>query len=241
LNNAQRVAGTYQRTCTSFSKIEKVLNLISSWQFTALPDGTLTLPFAGEQRRYVEVAPLLFQQIDRDDVLLFRENSMGQVDIAFSNEYPTFAFQRFPWYENLSFHKTVLGIGILLLISALIASIGRVLRRRKTSTEASRWDRLATFGLVMGVVFVLLFIIFFVIGFANPKAYNQGHASIFILALLCSTLFVIATVVIAISAIHLWCAKVWSLAARIHHTLVALGAVALVWVFATWNLIGWRK
>jgi len=240
LNDAQRVAGTYQRTRASFSKIAKVLNLISSWQFTALPDGTLTLQFAGEQRRYVEVAPLLFQQIDGDDVLLFRENSMGQVDIAFSSEYPTFAFQRYPWYENPTLHKAVLSTGVLLLISALIASLGRVLRRKKTPTEASRWDRLATSSLMAGVFCVLLFIIFFATGFANPNAYNQGNATMFVLALLGSTLFAIATAVIAISAIQLWRAKVWSLAARIHFTLVAIGAVGLVWVFATWNLIGWH-
>jgi CubicO group peptidase (beta-lactamase class C family) len=240
LNDAQRVAGMYQRTRASFSKIEKVLNLISFWQFTALPDGTLSLQFASEQRRYVEIAPLLFQQVDGDDVLLFRENSMGQVDIAFSSEYPTFAFQRYPWYENPTLHKAVLSAGVLLLISALLASIGRVLRRRKTSTEASRWSRLATSSLTAGMVFVLLFIVFFAAGFANPNAYNQGNATMFILALLCSTLFAITTVVIAISAILLWGAKVWSLAARIHYTLVAIGAIALVWVLATWNLIGWR-
>ena len=240
LNDAQRVAGTYHRTRTSFSKIEKVLNLLSSWQFKALPNGMLGLQFAGEQRRYVEVAPLLFQQIDGDDVLLFRENSMGQVDMAFSSEYPTYAFQRYPWYENPTLQKAVLSAGVLLLISALIVSIIRVLRRRKTSTEASRWGRLATSSLTAGMVFVLLFIVFFAAGFANPNAYNQGNATMFILALLCSTLFAITTVVIAISALLLWGAKVWSLAARIHYTLVAIGAVALVWVLATWNLIGWR-
>ena len=239
-HDAQRVAGTYHRTRTSFSKIEKVLNLLSSWQFKALPNGMLGLQFAGEQRRYVEVAPLLFQQIDGDDVLLFRENSMGQVDMAFSSEYPTYAFQRYPWYENPTLQKAVLSAGVLLLISALIVSIIRVLRRRKTSTEASRWGRLATSSLTAGMVFVLLFIVFFAAGFANPNAYNQGNATMFILALLCSTLFAITTVVIAISAILLWGAKVWSLAARIHYTLVAIGAVALVWVLATWNLIGWR-
>jgi CubicO group peptidase (beta-lactamase class C family) len=246
LNDAQRVAGTYQRTRASFSKMEKVLNLIRYWQFTALPDGTLTLQDPSGQKRYVEVAPLLFQQIGGDDVLLFRENSQGQVDIAFSSEYPTFAFQRFPWYETPTLHKAVLGAGVLLLISALLASIGRVLRRRKTPTEAfasrasSRWSRLATSSLVAGVVFVLLFIVFFAAGFANPNAYNLGNATMFVLALLCSTLFAITTAVIAISAILLWRAKMWSLAARIHYTLVAIGAVALVWVLATWNLIGWR-
>jgi hypothetical protein len=90
------------------------------------------------------------------------------------------------------------------------------------------------------MVFVLLFAVFFAAGFANPAAYNQGNATMFVLALLCSTLFALATAVIAVSAIQLWRAKVWSLAARIHYTLVAIGAVALVWVFATWNLIGWR-
>lgn len=240
LNDAQRVAGTYQRTRTSFSRIEKVLNLISSSQFTALPDGTLTLQFGGEQKHYVEVAPLLFQQIDGDDVLLFRENNQGQIGIAFSSEYPTFAFQRYPWYENPSLHKAVLSAGFLLLVSALIPSIGRMLRRRKTSEQVSQWGSLATSSISAGMVFMLLFIIFFAAGFANPSAYNQGKATMFVLALLCSTLFGIATVVIAVSAILLWRAKIWSLAARIHYTLVAIGAVALVWVFATWNLIGWR-
>lgn len=246
LNDAQRVAGTYQRTRASFSKIEKVLQLIRPWQFTALPDGTLTQEDPTGQKHYVEVAPLLFQQIDGDDVLLFRENSQGQVEFAFSSDYPTFAFQRAPWYENPTMHKTALSAGILLLISALLASIGRLLRRRKMPNEAipagasSRWSRLATSSLAAGMAFMLLFIVFFVAGFANPSAYNEGNATMFVLALLCSTLFGIATAVIAISAILLWRAKVWSLAARIYYTLVAIGAVALVWVLATWNLIGWR-
>jgi len=246
LNDAQRVAGTYQPTRASFSKMEKVLHLIVYAQFTALPDGTLTKKDPLGQKHYVEVAPLLFRQIDGYDVLLFRENSQGQIDIGFSSDNPTWAFQRFPWYETPTLHQAVLIVGILLLISALLASLGRVLRRRKTPVEAfasrdsSRWSRLATFSLVAGVVFVLLFFVFFAAGFANPNAYAQGNATMFVLALLCSTLFVIATAVIAISAIHLWRVKVWSLAARIHYTLVAIGAVTMVWVLATWNLIGWR-
>jgi hypothetical protein len=194
----------------------------------------------------VEVAPLLFQQIGGDDLLLFRENSQGQVDIGFSSDNPTWAFQRFPWYETPTLHQAVLFAGVLLLISALLASIGRVLRNRKTPTEAiatrvsSRWSRLANFSVVTGVVFVLLFFVFFAVGFANPNAYAQGNATMFVLALLCSTLFAIATAVIAISAVQLWRAKVWSLAARIHYTLVATGAVAMVWALVTWNLIGWR-
>jgi len=140
----------------------------------------------------------------------------------------------------------VLCAGLLLLSSALLASIGRVLRRRKTPSEAfashasSRWSRLATFSVVAGVVFMLLFFVFFAAGFANQNAYYQGNASLLVLALLCSTLFAIATAVIVISAILVWRAQVWPLAARIHYTLVAIGAVALVWVLATWNLIGWR-
>jgi CubicO group peptidase (beta-lactamase class C family) len=247
LNDAQRVAGTYRRTNASFSKMEKVLNLIRYWQFTALADGTLALQDPSGQKRYVEVAPLLFQQLGGDDVLLFRENSQGQVDIAFSSEYPTFAFQRFPWYETPMLHLGVLGVGVLLLISAVPASIGRLLRRRKSPPDAlaaartsSRWSRLATFSVVAGVVFVLLFFVFFAVGFANQNAYYQGNATMVVLALLSSTLFVIATALVAISAILLWRAQVWSLAARIHYTLVAMGAAALVWVLATWNLIGWR-
>jgi CubicO group peptidase (beta-lactamase class C family) len=246
LNDAQRVAGTYGRTRASFSTIAKVMQLLSTAQFAALPDGTLTLQFAGEQRRYVEVAPLLFQQIDGDNLLLFRENSQGQVEFGFTSEYPTFAFRRIALYETPTLHKAVLSAGVLLLISALLASFGRRLRRKKTPNEvivagaSSRWSRLATFSLTAGMIFVLLFAVFFAAGFANPAAYNQGNATMFVLALLCSTLFALATAVIAVSAIQLWRAKVWSLAARIHYTLVAIGAVALVWVFATWNLIGWH-
>lgn len=247
LNDAQRVAGTYRLARASFSKMEKVLQLILFHaQFTALSDGTITQKDPSGQKRYVEVAPLLFQQIGGDDVLLFRENSQGQVEFAFRNDKPTEALQRFPWYETPTLHQAVLGAGVLLLISALLASLGRVLRRRKTPPEAfashasSLWSRLATFSVVAGVVFVLLFFVFFAAGFANQNAYYQGHATMLVLALLCSTLFAIATAVIAISAILLWRAKVWSLAERFHYTLAAIGAVALVCVLATWNLIGWR-
>jgi len=246
LNDAQQVVGAYQQSRHSFSKMEKVLSLIFYWQFTALPDGTLTLQGPSGQKRYVEIAPLLFQQIGGDDVLLFRENSQGQVDIGFSSDNPTRAFQRFPWHETPMLHQALLGTGVLLLISALLASIGRALRRRKTSPEAfasralSPWSHLATYSVVAGAVFVLLFFAFFALGFNDPIAYAQGNAPMLVLGLLCSTLFAITTPVIVISAIQLWRAEVWSLVARIHFTLVAIGAVALVWVFATWNLIGWR-
>jgi hypothetical protein len=86
----------------------------------------------------------------------------------------------------------------------------------------------------------LLFVVFFGAGFANQIAYTQGNATVYVLAALCLTLLAGLAPVVALETILLWRVNAWPLLARVHYTFVALGMIALAWVFATWNLIGWH-
>ena len=42
------------------------------------------------------------------------------------------------------------------------------------------------------------------------------------------------------SAVLAWQRRRWSLAARLHYTLLAFASLAFTWFVATWNLLGFR-
>ena len=84
------------------------------------------------ERQYIEVEPLVFQQVGGHDVVVFIEDENGNITHAANNLILSQAYERYPWYENPAVHMILWGVSYLVLISFLIASGIRALIKRKT-------------------------------------------------------------------------------------------------------------
>ena len=130
---------------------------------TATGDGTLTLHRypEGDTSRWVEVEPLLFQRVDGEGYMAFRQDENGRITHLFYLAGAEWAglgkFEKLLWYETVTFHLSLLGFLVLVFLSAgVIWPVGYLIRRlRKQPSQAARLARLAQ--LLAGLISALWF------------------------------------------------------------------------------------
>src|SRR5215212_5601125 len=242
-----RFEGTYRITGgepgTSYTTLEKfgVLFGLSTVKISDSGDGTLLFTNPWGKWRFVEVKPLYFRQVDAPFHILFREDDQGRITHMFTDYTPMFAFEKLNWYETPSFNKALALICVLMFLSMIPVILIRFIRDRRLSSDrkpAPRGARVA-YWIIGGIsILDLLFVIGTVLWF-NPVPVF-GVSTIYKIVLGVGVLGAVLTVGALIYSALAWKKSYWSIAARVHYTLVTLAAVAFVWFLNYWNLLGWR-
>ena len=83
-----RVAGEYGSTRYSHSTITKLASLMSAIKVRANKDDTITVSSGDSARRYVEVEPLVFRELDGPRRIVFQEDKDGRVHYLFYADGP---------------------------------------------------------------------------------------------------------------------------------------------------------
>jgi hypothetical protein len=244
---AGRFVGTYRITGgepgTSYTTLEKfgVLFRFSTVGISDSGDGTLLFTNPWGKWRFVEVQPLYFRQVDGPFHILFREDDQGRITHMFTDYTPMFAFEKLNWYETPSFNMALALICVLMFLSMIPVILIRFIRDRRLSSDrkpAPRGARVA-YWIIGGIsILDLLFVIGTVLWF-NPVPVF-GVSTIYKIVLGVGVLGAVLTVGALIYSALAWKKSYWSIAARVHYTLVTLAAVAFVWFLNYWNLLGWR-
>lgn len=238
---AGRFEGSYRMTQGSHTTLEKVAGLFGAVEISDTGDGTLLLATPWFERRFVEVEPLYFRQVDGPFGIVFREDDQGRITHMFTDFTPMFAFEKLNWYETSGFN-IALALGcVLMFLSMIPVILIRFIRDRRLSSDrksASRGAR-AAYWIIGGIsVLNLLFVIGTVLwGPTNPLF---GVSIIYKIVLGVGVLGAVLTVGALIYSVLAWKSSYWGIAARVHYTLVTGAAVAFVWFLNYWNLLGWR-
>lgn len=251
LQDAPRAAGFYRPLRSAYTSVEKVLYLLSYYRFIAQADGSLVLDVGIEQRRYVEVEPLVFQQAGGDDLFVFFEDGKGNITVAAHNLPTISMYERYPWFENPLAHQVLIGISLLVLISYLLAAVirllilligaaARALSRSSIRPSAQPSARWADVGLLLACVIVILFLVLFFMAVGDAQAIATGDVALARAALTCSTLVAMAAPVVIFASVWVWKRRIWKPLRRIHYTLGSVAVAALTFSFWIWNLIGWQ-
>jgi hypothetical protein len=204
-------------------------------------DGTLALVTPWGTWRFVEVAPLYFRQVDAPFSIVFREDGRGQITHLLTDYTPMFGFEKLNWYETSGFNMALLLVCVLIFLSMiLVAAIGAIRKHRMSGDRepTPRGARMAQW-VILGICILNLL---FVLGSAlwgNPKPV-YGVSMIFQIVLGMGVLSAALTVAALVGTVLAWKNSYWSIAARVHYTLVTVTAVAFVWFLNYWNLLGWR-
>ena len=240
-NSSNRFAGHYRQIEGFSNQLLKLKYLMDLVPVTASSDNTLNA-FGG---KFVEVEPLLFQEIEDKSYLNFKEDSQGRNRRMFIG---IGAFEKVKWYETPMAQRLLMGLFLVIFLSACIVwPIGYFIRRKRRQPSPSplmfRYGR-ALAGVVSGLN--LLFLIGVGLVFISivddywiimRGAYPWSLLNVL---LYIPFLTIPLTVVLIILAVLAWSKKCWSLLARWHFTLVAMAALLYVWFLAYWNLIGFK-
>ena len=241
---AGRFVGLFRFASSPATTFQKVGGLVgaSTVEIRDPGDDTLLLSISGYEWRFVEVEPLYFRQVDGPFGIVFREDDRGRITQMYTDLMPQYTALKLAWYETPGFNLPLLLACVMVFLSMIPVAAIRFLRNRRRDGDrkpASRGARVA-YWIILGIcVLNLLFVAGMVPGFNPPTELHGAQLIVKIvlgLGVLSAALTVGALVYITLA----WKNNYWSVAARVHYTLVTVAAVAFVWFLNYWNLLGWR-
>ncbi|CAG0927025.1 Protein flp [Thermoflexales bacterium] len=237
---AARFTGSYALSMgRSESTPEKLLSLLMAADVQADENG-LSLALPTGAKRFVEVEPLVFHQVDGEAVLIFHEDGSGNIAQAFYGPNPQSALIKNQWFETLAFNLTLLGLCVILFLSVLIILPVAffVQRKRTTPRLVNNLERIAR--LVAGLVsfLSLLVLIGAFASLFDTYGVYVGDLPLWTFIPSISIMMALLTLGMIVFTVLAWKQRFWGLGGRIYYTLVTLGAIGFVWFMSFWNILG---
>jgi CubicO group peptidase (beta-lactamase class C family) len=133
-SDGRAVSGVYEGTRRGETTLLKLLALLGQFRVSSDKDGILTIEEMknqrGELKKWKEVAPLVYSEIDGAEKIAFRRDASGTVRemLPFPAIYEG---QRVPWYSSKIFVGSVIGGNLLLALLTVLLWPVAVLVRRK--------------------------------------------------------------------------------------------------------------
>lgn len=203
-------------------------------------DGALVLDMDGDESRWVELEPLVFQNEETGERLAFGESD-GDISYLFLGGTPT-AFGRQPWYESASLHG----------LAALVAFVGIVSGwflwspsradgeswREWLGSYRSNHSRLAKLSLWVGCNAFALFVLYtFVYLLWDVFALLSDPSLLYRLAFVFPMVGAVASVASGVLGVRLWLVGDWRLRTRVHYSFIAGCLLFVSAFFGYWSLL----
>ena len=235
---AERYTGTYVTTRLSHGDASSITALVARMTARAQDDGTLVL--SGEGYTEQPWRPLgggVFESEDGLDRVGFTESDGRVTGLSFDAD-PTSQYERVGLLRSPVVH-TFTGLAALALLATVlvwpVVSLVRVLRGRPAPPRGSGWARWAAATAAAGV-FASVGLLVYLIGTDQNRfllLLAQG-SPVFAVPLTVAVPFTVAALVGAVAS---WRGRWWSVVGRLHYSLVALAALAMVVVGGYYRLV----
>ena len=246
--DAQAVSGRYMLSRRSETTFLKVASILGEAAVSAREDGTIEVAglneASGQPKRWREVAPMTFREVNSQDTLIFKPDANGIMQMILP--YPFMVFQRVGTWENSGTLLPVLGISLfIMLLTLLLAPIAWLVRRhyghKLDLTPLERWLRI-------GVWIVFALDLIFVLAFVGLVTYASSHIELLsdsgnIWIYLIQTIGIlgaIGTLVVLYNAIKSWMGsrRIWN---KLRATVFVLACMGFLWFALAANLLIFRS
>jgi len=230
--HADESAGCYLDIRSNFSTPEKLMTLLSPQKVKMLDEYSIL--FAGN--RWVEIEPLVFRNEHSAELLVFRENSNGEVDTMFRGNDPTTAYLRQSWISSPYVQRTFLIVCFILFASVTVlwpfGFVGDLFSRRKNGPSA----------VITGILLWLLsaFSAVFILGLYRMLAlegFRFGTPAGMDLLLKIPFVTVPLTAIHAVLLVLVWKEGLWRTSARVHYSLTVIAGIVLIVWMHQWNVL----
>src|SRR5215467_800581 len=120
--DAQTVSGHYIVSRRGGESILKVLAVAGQTKIAPNDDGTISSPdlkdMSGVPKKFREIAPLMFRDVDGQDRIAFKRDSSGNLVAVI--DFPFMVFQKAAWYENSVLHLPILVCALIIFVLTLV-------------------------------------------------------------------------------------------------------------------------
>jgi CubicO group peptidase (beta-lactamase class C family) len=243
---AKRLAGEYANTRYSHTSITKLAALLGGFKVAVNDDDTLTLSTVTSSRRFIEVEPLVFRELDGPRQIVFQEDKNGNIAYLFPADAPAVSTVRQKWYEQRNVHLGLLAGCVAVFASALLfwPALAFAVRGSDSPKIKRNW-RSGLLSCLAGLLSIVS------LGFAAGGAYflSEPEEIVFGLTPALRILLAVTQVSAALAALTVlgcviaWKNRYWRFSGRVHYTLVAVAGVSFVAFLYYWNLLtfGFRE
>lgn len=202
-------------------------------------DGRLITEQGDSTDEWVEVEPLVFEHVEEDSTLVFRETD-GEVTHLLDG---LSAYERIGYHERLSVQGWLTVAASVVALTGLVGwPVARGWRRYRgedsppPSATRARW--VAGAGVASLLLFVLTFVAVSVAvtSMGRPTLFDRPPAW-FEIVFVAPTLGAMATAGAVAYILRAWVRTDWSIAARVHYSAVVVAATVLYRLLQYWNLL----
>jgi CubicO group peptidase (beta-lactamase class C family) len=120
--DAKSVVGTYWVSRREETNVASVIYMFDNGQVSVNSDGTISVSeikdFAGNPKRYKEIAPMLFREVNGQSHLAFIKNYAGQRIIV--TDLPIFVFQPMPTLKSETLNLGIVIFAVVVLALTLL-------------------------------------------------------------------------------------------------------------------------
>ncbi|MFT3882953.1 MAG: hypothetical protein QM703_25265 [Gemmatales bacterium] len=237
-----KVAGEYGGTRYSHSSIAKLGAMMAMIEVSAQPDDSITISHGETTRRYVEVQPFQFRELDGTREAVFQTDKDGNVVHLFFANSPHSSAIKLKWYETSTVQLGLLLGCLALFATALLVwpAVGWNVRGNESTTVrrtgfSALLSWLAWIMCLLGVVFTGAMAIVML----DPNEIVFGVSPMLQKLLLGTQVIAGLAAITLLGCLIAWVMRYWRFGGRLHYTLVALAGVGFVWFLYHWNLLTW--
>jgi beta-lactamase family protein len=274
VEDAKAVSGLYIVSRRLQGNILEASGMFGEVRLSGTPDGKIMVDafkdFSGKPKKFTEIAPLVYREVDGQDKLAFKHDENGGLQLAI--DYPFMVFQRVGGLQSKAWNYFVLGASLGIMVLALILwPVNGLLRRhygkKLDLNPRDRRLRISTRVVcVINVLFVLLLAVVLSSG-EGAAALNGIDGRLHALQVL-GLIGVIGALIVVYNAVQTWRRKtapvmISAVAAgsaatassslsssaaperrqrssRTFETLIALACLGFTWFVLYWNVLNFR-
>jgi CubicO group peptidase (beta-lactamase class C family) len=246
--NASAVSGSYMLSRRAETSFLRVASILGEATVSALGDGRiqvaeLTEP-NGRPKSWREVAPMTFRDVNGQDLLIFKKDADGTMQMILP--YPFMVFQKVGFWENKSVLLPVLVISLLIMLLTLIlAPIAWGVRKhyghKLDLTPLERRLRIGVWIVfALNLLFIGAFIGLITYVMNNIDMLSDSGNKWFYLIQSIGILGGLGTLIVLYNAVNAWMSKrrIWG---KLQATLLVLACFGLLWFAFVTNLFIFRS
>lgn len=247
--NAQAVAGSYMNSRMSVTTLFKSISLLGLAKVVPNEDGTiqvsLLLDQNGKPKKWREVAPMTFRDVNGDELLIFKPDANGQMQMILP--YPFMVLTKVGLWENGSLMLQVLGISLAIMALTLVLWFVAWLVRRhyghKLELSSTDWWLRLTVRIVfaLNLIFIAALIGFVMYSMSHLEMLSdKGNTFIWMIQLI-GVVASIGSLVVFYNTVRTWLSKNFGIWMKIQATIFALACFGLLWFILAGNLLSFKS
>jgi CubicO group peptidase (beta-lactamase class C family) len=251
-NDANAVSGNYMISRRSES-ILKSLALLGEATVSANEDDTISVgemlgvmnDANGKPKRWREVAPMTFRDINGQDSLIFKPDLNGRTQLILP--YPMMVFQRVGLWENSRIMLPVAGISLLTMLLTLpLGFVDWLVRRHyghplKLTTLERRLRLAVRIVFALNLFFIVTLFGFLLFGLKHLELLSDSSNIWIWMIQVIGVLGAVGTLVVFYNAIYTWMSKRYQTWGKLQATIFALACVGVLWLDFAGHLLSFNS